>query len=231
MSGRAIIAPLSFGDSSLPRIDITYVPEITGAVADFAADQLPVGSLPSWRSQVGATVLVADGATTPQVVSDAGRRSVRFNGSADRMQAALSVPGAHTVLSVARYRSTVGGEVVHWGASATEPAVVSLAGNDNFGSSAGGRALLPSPAVVPGTGWHVVAASFAGDNSALNIDGREYTGPLGDVARTRLVLGFGPVASSNRTAIDYRRVAVIPGTMSAAERARLVAQMAAHYGV
>ena len=231
MSGRAIIAPLSFGDTSLPRIDITYVPEVPGAVADFAADQLPVGSLSSWRSQVGSTVLVADGATTPQVVSDAGRRSVRFNGSVDRMQAVLSVPGAHTVLSVARYRSTVGGEVVHWGASATEPSVVSTSGNDNLGSSSGGRALLPSPAVVPGTGWHVIAASFAGDNSALNVDGREYVGAIGDVARTRLILGFGPAASSYRTAIDYRRVAVIPGTMSAGDRARLVAQMVAHYGV
>lgn len=231
MSGRAVIAPLSFGDSSLPRIDITYVPEIVGAVADFAADQLPVGSLPSWRSQVGSTVLVADGSTTPQVVSDGGRRSVRFNGSADRMQAALNVQGAHTVLSVARYRSTIGGEVVHWGASATEPAVVSLAGNDNMGASAGGRALLPSPPVIPGTGWHVIAASFAGDGSALNVDGREYAGTLGDAARTRLVLGFGPAGSSSRTAIDYRRVAVIPGMMSAAERARLVSQMVAHYGM
>lgn len=39
MSGRAVIAsPVSFGDTFLPKIDITYAPEITGATEDFAVD-------------------------------------------------------------------------------------------------------------------------------------------------------------------------------------------------
>lgn len=48
MPGLAIVAPVSFGDTTLPKIDITPLQRVLGATYDWAADKTVIGSLPVW---------------------------------------------------------------------------------------------------------------------------------------------------------------------------------------
>jgi hypothetical protein len=231
MPGRAIVAPVSFGDTTLPKIDITYIAPLIGATYDFAVDQLPLGPLASWPSLIDATTMPADGATAPTVITDGASKTVRFNGTIDRMKLTASMNTAHSVVVVAKLRAPVANDQIFFGLGGnTEGAIGVNSAATGYTGYGGGNSVATSPAVVPDTGWHVFILTHAGTSSAVRIDSAETTGTLTVAQRNGITLGFSS-AAGNRAAIDYKRLAVIPGTMTTAQRTAIVAQLKAQYGI
>jgi len=229
MPGRAIVAPVSFGDTTLPKIDITYIAPLAGALFDYAVDQLPLGPLPSWASILDGTAAPADGSTVPQVITDGAGKTVRFNGTTDRIKAPVVLNTAHTIVVVAKLRAPIALDQIVYGlANNTEGAIGVVTGN--WAGYGGGSSLALSPAVVPDANWHVFILSHAGASSAFRVDNNEITGTLPVAQRNALTLGFGP-ASDFRSEIDYKRVAVLSGGTTPAQRAAIVAQLKGQYGI
>lgn len=232
MPGRAIVAPVSFGDATLPKIDISYIAPLVGATYDFAVDQLPLGPVASWPSLVdGVATFVADGSTTPTVITDGTSKTVRFNGTVDRMKLALNVNAAHSVVVVAKLRAPVALDQVFYGSTGnTEGAIGIPTGAATWAGYGGGGTLSLSPAVAPDANWHVFILTHAGAGSAIRVDNAETTGTLAVAQRNGITLGFSS-AGDLRADIDYKRVALIPGAMTAAQRTSIVAQLKAQYGI
>lgn len=227
MTARAIIAPLSFGDTSLPRINLTYVRPIAGAAYDWAVNQLPAGSVTQWPSLIDGTALVADG-TAPTVSGEGKARTIRFDGTSSRMRVALSSAGAETIVAVYRFVTPKALDTVYYGL---------LAASGSLGSGADGRmravsgtaaALYPSPDVKIDANWHVSIVTLNGASSAVSLDGIERAGNLPIGTRDGVTLGFSG-ATGNRAAIEYKRVAIIPGGMTTTQRAAITEQMRADY--
>lgn len=231
MPGRAIVAPVSFGDTTLPKIDITYVPPLVGATYDFAVDQLALGPVASWSSLVDGANLVADATTAPTVITDGASKTVRFNGTTDRMQVNVNYNTAHSIVVVAKLRAPIAGDQIVYGkTSSTEGAISVNGGGTSHNAAGGGLGLNPAPAIVPDTNWHVFILTHAGTSSALRVDNVETLGNLPVAQRNGITLGFGPGADL-RSDVDYKRVALIPGTMTTATRTAIVAQLKAQYGI
>ena len=231
MPGRAIVANVSFGDTTLPKIDITYIAPLAGATYDFAVDQLPIAPLGSWPNLLDGLPLVADGGTVPEVLADGASKLLRFNGTSDRMRLTLSMNTAHSLVLVARLRAPVANDqIVYGNLSNSEGAIGVQAGGANIAGYGGGNTLAMSPTVAPDTNWHVFILTHAGASSAIRIDNAETIGTLTVAQRNGLTLGFGNVADL-RSEIDYKRVALIPGAMTTAQRTAIVAQLKAQYGI
>jgi len=231
MPGRAIVAPVSFGDTTLPKIDITYIAPLIGATYDFAVDQLPLGPLATWGSLVDATTAPADGATMPQVITDGASKTLRFNGTSDRIKVPVVINAAHSVVVVAKLRTPVANDQIIFGNAAnTEGAIGAVTGLTNWSGYGGGSTLPLNPALAPDANWHVFILTQTGSGSALRVDNAETVGSLPVAQRNGITLGFSS-AAGNRAAIDYKRLAVIPGTMTTAQRTAIVAQLKAQYGI
>lgn len=233
MPARAIVAPIaSFGDPTLDKLDITYIAPLAGATFDFAVDQMPIGPLASWPSLVdGVAALVADGVTMPNVIADGASKTVRFNGTVDRMKLALNMNTAATTVVVAKLRAPVPFDQIFYGNSSNNEGAIGIPTAGGNYSGYGGAAVIGSaPVVVPDTGWHVFILTQSGPGSAVRIDNVETIGNLPVAQRNGITLGFGNVADL-RTEIDYKRVAIIPGTMTTATRTAIVAQLKAQYGI
>jgi len=231
MPGRAIIAPVSFGDTTLPKIDITYVAPLAGALYDFAVDQLPLGPVASWASLVDGVPIVADGSTTPTVMTDGATKMVRFNGTIDRMKVTTNLATARTIVAVARLRAPVALDQIFYGASTSNEGAIGVpSGATNYAGYGGGSTLSLSPAVVPDANWHVFILTHAGTSSAVRVDNTETTGNLPLATQATLTLGFGPAADF-RSEIDYKRVAILAGGTTTAQRGAIVAQLKAQYGI
>lgn len=228
MSARAIIAPMSFGDTTLPRININYVRPIPGASHDWAVNQMPSGPMSQWPSLIDGTALQADGAS-PVVVNEGKLRCARFDGATSRMRAAVTMTGAHSVVAVYRFVSPKPLDTVHYGyASYATPQL----GLDSTGAvtraTSGTSYLIPSPGVVPSQDWCISVLTVDGPSSALLINSSETAGNLPAADRDGITLGFSGGAV-NRTAIEYKRVAIVPGSMTSAQRAAIADQMRAEY--
>lgn len=231
MPGRAIVANVSFGDTTLPKIDITYTAPLAGALYDFAVDQLPLGPVASWPSLVDGLPLVADGSTMPTVITDGASKTVRFNGTIDRMQINTNLNTAHSMVVVAKLRAPVPSDQVFYGKSSNSEGAIGIpAAGGNYSGYGGGNTLGMSPAVVPDANWHVFILTQAGASSAVRVDNAESLGTITVAQRNGITLGFGNLADL-RSEIDYKRVALIPGTMTTAQRTAIVAQLKAQYGI
>lgn len=230
MPGRAIVANVSFGDTTLPKIDITYIAPLAGATYDFAVDQLPLGPVASWPSLVdGVAALVADGSTIPQVITDGASKTVRFNGTIDRMKIPLNLNTAHSVVVVAKLRAPIALDQVIYGNAQAEGAIGVNSGL-NWSGYGGGSSLPMSPTLAPDANWHVFILTHAGASSAVRVDNAETPGNLPVAQRNGITLGFG-TGTDLRAEIDYKRVALIPGTMTTAQRTAIVAQLKQQYGI
>lgn len=228
MSARAIIAPLSFGDTSLPRISLTYTRTIPGAAYDWAINQMPTGPLAQWPSLVDGTVLQATG-TSPTVFGAGKSKTVRFDGVGSRLQARFTLAGAQTIVAVYRFIAPKPLDTVHFGFAQGDAGQLGItAGGDAVRAVSGSTALFPSPVMAPDTNWHISILSVSGENSVLRIDNSEASGTLTAGTRDGLTLGFSG-ATGNRAAIDYKRVAIIPGATTPAQRDAIMAQMISEY--
>ncbi|WP_157365915.1 hypothetical protein [Arthrobacter sp. Leaf234] len=217
---------MSFGDTTLPKIELAYVRPVAGAVNDWAADILPVGLLASWPDLVSGLVLPSRSAAgnMPSVVTDGGRRIVRFDGVANWMQLAYAKPQPMTTVIVARMNELKAGNTVLAGG-----VHVRTDGTNTKMEVTAGTALGTSAAAV-NTNWRIYIVVNNGANSSISVDGVEVAGNAGTSSRTFINLGINSAASVfNRT--DYTRLAFLPYAATTAERASILAQMKAQYGL
>lgn len=231
MAGRAIIAPLRFNDSSLPRVDLTYISPLPNALYDWAVDSLAAGSLGIWPSLVDGHPLAADSGT-PRVEGAGDAKAATFNGVNDRMRAAFALDGPRTVVTVHRFTKPGGNDVVHFPQSNSAGGSLGIdGGGATYRFLGNSKYIIPNPYIKPDTGWHVSITVMDGTSSAVRIDNTEFTGDTtGLPATDGLTLGFA-AGDALRTAIQYKRVAILAGGMSATARAGLVTRLRDHYNI
>lgn len=227
MTARAIVWPGSFNDNTLPRVALSYTSPLPGALYDWAADNLPLGAVASWPSLLGNGALVSDGGA-PNVAQDGQSKYVDFNGTSNRMRLAFDLDAPHTVVAVFRYVTLKDTNLVHFGyGGAGAGALVSDATYGTLRARSGIGYITPSPAVVPDTAWHVSVLTVNGASSGLTIDGVDYIGNIGSATRDGITIGYGD--SNTRTRIQYKRVVVISGSTTQADRIVLSDQLMTRY--
>lgn len=225
MSARVIKWEGTFSGASLPQISLNFTQPLKGAIHDWVADSLGAGPVVSWPSLVSAVPLSVRGGA-PQVVDMGSGKIVRFDGASDFMGAPFTLARpAHTVATVFRFTSPSSTSHVHFGYGREGAGIVRVdAGGATINATGGGKYIVPSPYIPADTSWHVAILAIDGSNSGLNIDGQDRAGALGVVARDGISLGFAP--PSGRTGIEYKRVTVIDGALSAADRGVLARYLA-----
>lgn len=229
MTARAIVWDGSFGDPTLPKIELAYAPILPGAIYDWSADSLPLGLLPSWGSAVGGATLTANG--SPQVVESGGGKAVRLDGTVDRYQNRVVVSGPRTFAIVYRFTAVEASNSVLYGRlTDAGGAIMTDSGNAFVAGRAGGTLLGQTPPIVPDTNWHVAVLTVNNSASAFRHDNIERTGtlPLNDT--DGITLGFGG-SPDFRGPIEYKRVAILAGGTTAVQRNEIVAHLASRYGV
>lgn len=229
MTARVIAWDGVFSQEGLPRIALTHTPALPGASHDWAADTLGAGGVAVWPAAAGGVRFNADGAA-PVLVEESGGKFLRFDGQSSRMQARTPMEEAHTIIVVYRFRAPGQNSVVHFGLAGTGAGAVSTGGGATINAAGGGRFIVPNPYIVPDTRWHVAALTIDGASSALRHDDFEVPGNIPIGPRDGITLGFAN-GGSGRTAIDYKRVAIIPGSMDSATRAGLVAYLKDRYRI
>lgn len=220
----------SFGNTSLPRIDLNRPLPIPGALVDFASDSMSLGSISSWVDLVNDFSWAATGGVS--VVNDGGGPAVTTDGVDGILRAGLALNQPQTVICVGRLKEVP--------AASSDAAVMlnDLAGgrmNVGLGfaglawrSDAGTWGNAGGSAPLTDTNWHVFMASFNGADSAVRVDAFEQSGlNLGANTRTGIRAGYG--AGYNKQA--YKRVAILPFATTAAQRHSLYLQMKARYGL
>lgn len=226
MAAIARVLPVSFGDTTLPRVSLKYVRPIGGAINDWASDGLAAGSLPGWADMVAGRVLPArpGEGRAPTVTTDGIGSMVSFDGAANWMQISYPMNQPMTTIIVARMNdSKPTNHILAGGVH-----IRTNAANTRMESSAG--TILGTTAAPLDTNWHCWIIVNNGDNSVMGTDGVEALGAGGSGARTFINLGVdgaGAVGMRN----DYRRLAFLPYAAGANERAALYAQMRAQYGI
>lgn len=230
MYGRAIIAPLSFGDSTLPKIEIDYVRPLNNALYDWAVDNLPDGPLTSWPSLIDGTALIGDG-NLPVVSGTGTSKIISLDGVSGRLRKAFSVTGPYTMAVVFRLTAPAANQTIDYGyIDSTVPRMTVSGAATSFNVTNGSQFMVPSPLVAPNTAWHVAVYTVNGSSqSGLNIDGQDAVGTMTNVGRDGLTLGYA--AGNGRVPIEYKRVAILSGGTTAVERNALVATLEAQYGL
>lgn len=230
MTARVIAWDGVFTQEGLPQIALTHTPTLPGASHDWAADTLGAGGVAAWPALAGGTAFIADGAA-PVLMEEGRGKLLRFDGRTSRMKASTPMTGAHTIIAVYRFRAPNQNSLVHFGLSGIGVGAVLTSGDGaTINAAGGGRFIVPNPYISPDTAWHVVALTIDGAASALRHDDFEVPGNIPAGSRDGVTLGFAD-GGAGRTAIDYKRVAIIPGSMDSATRAGLVAYLKDRYGV
>lgn len=219
-----------FGGENLPQIALSQTPVLPGASLDWAVDTLLPGDVASWDDMVGGKAFVADG-KTPTVAGSGAEKHISFDGETSRMKAVTPVSGPHTIITVYRFKNPDAHSVVHYGTSGSGAGWVGTGGSGATVNAGGtGRFLVPNPYIAPDTNWHVAILTVDGATSAFRHDRSEVGGTIGDGVRDGITLGFA-TGGTGRTAIDYKRIAVIPGKMDSGRRAGISEYLMRHYGI
>lgn len=230
---RAIIRPGKWTarNDTWPKVDLTYVEPIRDAYFDWAADQLPLGSLTQWSSLIDNTPLLADGGA-PLVVNSGGKKAVRFNGTTNRMRVLTpNVPAEHTVVSVFRLLAPETGDTVLFDYAGTGSSAVLVPSDGlRLEGRLSGSVVPMTPVVTPDTGWHIAIITTNGANSALRIDEQETARSVTSQKRQGLTLGFNFSSPDGRAEIEYRRNIIMP-PLNATERAALYSKLKTAYGI
>lgn len=223
MPGSAIVSPASFGDTSLPRLDLRPMTAIAGAAYDWASDRLNSGPLEFWYDMVQNVPFVAPGSPSQKpLVYESNRKVVRFNGVNQRMDADIQLTGPATMVLVGRLPVADNSQYILTGG--TGPAFhVYRGGNGNWATFAGSTLGHTSAA---DTSFHIIIVVRDGVNSVLNVDGVDVIGDMGPLIAERLRLGG---SSSAYFQTDIQRLALLPFAATQKQREALVAQMRAAY--
>ncbi|WP_417372729.1 hypothetical protein [Glutamicibacter protophormiae] len=230
-NARAIVWDGSFNDTSLPKINLNYVPALPKAIYDFAADGLPIGSLNAWPDSAnGAEMIVRVGA--PTVVEVGGKRAVKLNG--DRLGLDFTVTGPRTIVAVYRFTTlNTYRNMVTWGWANDQGGAI---GSSYMSTQMVGRVSttesLSLSAIKPDTSWHIAILSVNGANSCFRVDNTEVAGSLTLNDLKGITLGYSPDEPPSYTVpIEFRRVSILGGTTTQPERNQLVNMLAARYGI
>lgn len=225
MAGSAIISPSSFGDSSLPRLDLRPIVSIPGAAYDWASERLSAGPLEAWYDTVQNVPFAAP--TPPSqkpVVYEGGRKVVRFNGADQRMDAAINLTGPRTLVVVGRFALAEAGQYM---------LSTGTTGNHNLYTGGNGKFAFYGTTALSSTknmdtNTHVFLVSINGDQTVFSVDGEEVTGNPGTIGETALRMGSG---AGKYFGVDVQRIALLPFAANAAQRAALVARLRSAYSV
>lgn len=228
MYARAVVAAVKFGDSSLPKLDLTYVKPLKNALYDWAADALPLGPLTRWPSLIDGTELIGDG-NLPNVYGNGPGRQVSLDGVSSRLRQGFTVSGPYTMVFVYRLTAPAANQTVDYGyLSSSVPRMTVSGSATSLNVTNGTNFIVPNPVFPPDTTWRAAVYSVDGNNSGLNINGQDTTGNMPLVARDGITLGFA--AGNARTPIIYKRVAILSGGTTPAQRNAIVSHLLAHYG-
>lgn len=228
MSGLAIVSPLSFGDESLPRVDVSPVPSLRGALYDWSTDNLGIGDrVTHWTDRASHVTLDAPAVPSqaPVVVDDTNHgKLLRFNGVNQRIDAhGLSLSGPRTLVLVGRLPS--GGTSEYFLTNGT------IGTQFNLGINGAGTWLfyngtgLSNPNRVD-TDMHVFTVVIDGDRSVVSVDGRENGGELGTTTANSLRLG---ASGSEYYQVDFKRLVILPYAASPYERESIHTAMTERY--
>lgn len=232
---RAVIRPGKWTGrkATWPRVDLTYVEPITGAYYDWAADQLPLGSLTQWASLNNGVPMIADDGV-PEVVNSGGTKAVQLDGLTDRMRVLTpGVPAQHTVISVFRLIDPQPGDAITFGYNNPQGGAVLVATDESrsYYGFINPNYLMPEPRITADTNWHISMLVSNGANSAFRLDDQERVGSVTSEVRQGLTLGWSNnTAKGNRTKIEYRRNIILP-PLNPTERAALYSKLKIAYGI
>ncbi|ALY08706.1 hypothetical protein FDH65_gp20 [Arthrobacter phage Circum] len=233
MTGRAIIAPLSFGDTTLPKIGINYVPPLQNAIHDWSVENLQLGLASSWSSTVSSATMTGD-LGNPQVVMSGAHKAVRFNGTTDRMRVPFTYSGERTIVVVYRFTALEASQMAIYGYNGYNSGCIITDSNSTFmvaRTASSSVTLRPNPDIVPDTNWHIGIFSMSNTNpSVFRHDSREVSGMITVTDMDGFALGRSG-GGDFLAPTEYRRVALLSGLTTPDQRAAIVAQLAAQYGI
>lgn len=230
---RAIIWPGSFGDTSLPKVDLGYTPPLPGALYSWSAEHLPLGPIEEWFDGVSGVRMGTD-AGAPVVFAGGLFRSIRFNGTEDRMRTLFPEPlvGPHSIVTVYRFTAPSYGEAVVSDNNGTPGAgTMSIDSNGNYIAYTDNSYIYSTPPLPADNSYKVGILTRDGTNSALRVNDVETIGTLSDrIDRRGLALGYA-TNGDLRSAIEIARMDVIPGPMEPEQRAAIVNALRARHGI
>ena len=231
MTARAIVFPGSFGDTSLPKISLAFARPLPFALLDCAVESLPAGPITTWDSSVGFSGFsTVEG--SPTVTGTGSNKVLSFNGTTDRMQASLNISTPHTVAAVFRFGTAGPDSQVFTGLTGeSEGAVKTNPQGTNFGLVAGATSLTGNPPIIADTNWHVVVASFAVGASSMRYDNQDIAGTLAQAIRTGVTLGHSKVGPAFKQKIEYKRIVLMGGATTSAQRSAISGYLKQRYGI
>lgn len=219
-NARVIVWDGIFNQEELPKVTLNRTPPIPSASLDWVVDSLPLGGVASWTDSINGLRFVADG-SAPVVKEEAEGKYLSFDGNTSRMGVNTPMNEAHTIVAVYRFRAPAAGSIVHYGRSGSGAGWVATGGGGATVNSGGsGRFIVPNPQVAPDAKWHVAILTIDGTDSAFRLDDKETSGNITVGARDGITLGFAS-GGTGRTAIDYKRISIIPGSMDSSTRGAL----------
>lgn len=228
MPGIAIVSPLSFSDTSLPRVDISPIPSIRGALYDWAVDTLTPGDrVTAWTDRASHVPLLAPAAPSqaPVVVDDPTHGKVlRFNGGNQRIDASnLSLSGPRTLVVVGRLPRAAANDYFM-----TDP---SSSGYFNLGINGDRKWIFYNGAGLtntrtPNSSLHVFMVVINGNNSVVAVDGEENGGSLQNSNGNTIRIG---ASGSAYFPVDLKRLVILPYAASAYERTAIHSSLAERY--
>ena len=231
---RAIVWPGSFGDTTLPKVDLSYTPPTPGALYSWIAANQPLGSLTQWADSISGVTPALTG-TAPTVIDTPAVRVVDFNGETGgpRMMGPFPTPLAGSYTAIVVYRLTkpiTGGEGIIFASSTTTQGGVYVQTGENPILKAADGSSQINTTITADNDWHVAILTIDGSSSALRIDGYELAGTLTGESRNGIQLGTS-IGATSRAAIQYARVEFIPGPMNNTKRAALAQQLMRQHGI
>lgn len=223
MPGIAIVAPTSFGDSALPKIDVRPVAPLAGARYDWAVDRLSLGPLPVWYDMARGAKLEAPASPSQKpLVYENLRKVVRFDGVNQRMDATVDLAGGPLTLVFVGRVLNAGEQYMLTG--------VAGGGFNLYAGTHGKFAFFGSSTILStvdaDTSNHIFIVTLDGANSVISVDGSESTGNTGTIGATSIRVGS---SSSAYFGVDVQRLAILPFAAGVGDRQRILDQMRAQY--
>lgn len=231
MAGIVFKSPGVFaGADDLPRISTARPTPAPNAIADWAADQLPLGMVSRWPSMVGDYTFTDPGNNInqrPNVVGEGAGRYVSFDGELDRIDVGMNVDAPFTVALVARLPQMAASQYIM--SAGSYPRGVSLSVNSAADSWNGNNGAFRSFQVQPDTDWHIFVMAFTEDGAYLAVDDSD-VGPVAAGFEGIAGIRLGASASAYSPS-DVKRLTILPYAADVAERRAIRASYGAMYGI
>lgn len=235
MPGIQYIAPVEFSGANALTLPIVLADlPVAGATRRFVAkavNQAVGTTVATWADIAGSgTTLSTASSTAPNLATVGGIRSVQFNGTSDGLQQNVSMAQGHSLVLVSNIVAPVTTGTTTPSGSFTSAGVDSAqfqTSNSDLYVNAGNSMKVGTGLNV--TDWRVIVISFNGATTVVNVNGIEYTGNTGALPRAVFSLGFQRGASWSSMAVA--EAALYSTALDAAQRASLVAQLRADYGI